>query len=954
MSRMTPFLKIVAKEIYNKFSNELHDIAMVFPNKRAGLFFNEYLLQCSGKPVWSPRYITISELFQSCSNAVVGDSILLVSKLYDEYKYHTHSNESIDNFYYWGELLIKDFDDIDKNIADKEKIFSNLADLRRIGDTTTVLDKEQVQAIEQFFSNFRPNEESELKKRFLQIWEVIGNIYDSFKNTLRKENIAYEGMLYRDVIEQNSEPYFPHKKYIFVGFNALNKVEEKLFEKIKEQGKALFYWDYDISYLNDSNHEAGRFMRQNLKKFPNALQDEIFDNIRNKRVNFISTSTDSIQLRYASRWIDSHIGEREVDTAVILCDESKLESVYHIIPPRVKERNITMGFPLSHTPAYDLVKQLINLQTTGHDSEHNTFTQAAVHELLNNPYIVKNSEQASAIDKEIIEKRIFFPPLAKLQADELLATIFTRRSDNAQWFASIGDIIQRIAKNEELPSVPEEKKNSIDIYRELYLEALLKVFTQTQRFIDLLGNGNLALQQKTLGSLLLRVLASTKLPFHGEPVIGMQIMGLLETRNLDFKNIIFLSANEGNLPRKSSESSFIPYNLRRAFGLTLSEHRDSIYAYNFYRLLQRAENITLVYNNSSNSNGSSECSRYILQLMAAGLCAQKVTLTSKLKNSRFTQEAVEKNDEIINTLRRRYDYSRSEKATMLSPSAINSYLKCPLSFFFRYVMNLKAQEEYAAEVKNNDFGNIFHKAAELFYGKNERTVERGDLLPYLEQDYRLYEFIDAAFKEEFFKNTEQPTYNGEQYINREVLHRFLKRLVRMDCEHTPFRYLGCEKDIFFYLDIPFEKGFIKLCIGGRVDRIDYKNDTLEIIDYKTGGKEEVPKETAQIFDFDTKNMSHIFQVLLYSVAAIENNMANKVSPSLIYIHKKSSAQRGDYVIKIAGKPILDVAPLCKDFKAMLQNKISGIFDPQTPFTPTSNEAHCQWCDFRKICGKPRR
>lgn len=948
---MTPFLKIVAKDIYNRFRNELHDIALVFPNKRAGLFFNEYLLQCSGRPVWRPRYITISELFQSCSDAVIGDSILLVSKLYDEYKYHTRSNESIDSFYYWGELLIKDFDDIDKNLADKDKIFSNLADLRRIGNTASSLDEEQVQAIEQFFSNFKPDEESELKKRFLQIWEVIGKIYDGFKDTIRKEGIAYEGMLYRDVIEQNYKHEFPYNKYIFVGFNALNKVEERLFDIVKEQGKALFYWDYDVCYLNNNSHEAGRFMRHNLKRFPNALKDDIFDNIRNKRVNFVSTSTDSIQLRYASRWIEEHIDEHEVETAVVLCDESKLESVYHIIPSKVKERNITMGFPLSHTPAYDLVKQLIDLQTTGFDNEHGTFTQTAVHKVITNPYIIKNSESASTLDKEIIEKRIFFPSLAKLHADELLATIFTRRSDNTLWFASICDIIQRIAKNEEKPNIPDEKKKSIDIYRELYLEALLKVFTQVQRFLALLGSGNLTLQQKTLGNLLMRVLSSTTLPFHGEPVIGMQIMGLLETRNLDFKNIIFLSANEGNLPRKSSENSFIPYNLRRAFGLTLSEHRDSIYAYNFYRLLQRAENVTLVYNNSSNSNGSGECSRYILQLMSDGLFAKKITLTSKLMSSKFTQTAIEKDDEIVKTLRKRYDCSFNDKAATLSPSAINCYIKCPLSFFFRYVMNLKAQEEYTAEIKNNDFGNIFHKAAELFYGNNERTVERGDLLPYLEQDYRLYEFVDAAFKEEFFNNVEKPEYDGEQYITREVLHRFLKRLVKMDCAHTPFRYLGCEKDIYFNLDIPLEDSSLKLRIGGRIDRIDYKNDTLEIIDYKTGGKEGAANELSQIFDSEETNMGYIFQVLLYSVAAIESNMAKKVSPSLIYIHKKSSAQREDYIVKMAKEPISDVAPLCKEFKAKLRGKISEIFDKKTPFTPTCNESHCQWCDFKKICNK---
>lgn len=948
---MTPFLKLVAEDLYKRFNGELHDIAIVFPNKRAGLFFNEYLLQCCGRPMWSPKYITISELFRQSSNAVIGDSIMLVSKLYKEYKAHTHSNENIDSFYYWGELMIKDFDDIDKNLVDAKRIFSNIKDLRLIGSTVSSLEEEQAQAIEQFFNNFRPHEESELKKRFLQIWEVIGDIYDSFKTKLRNEGMAYEGMLYRDIIENGNKIELPYKKYIFVGFNALNKVESKLFGIIKEQDKALFYWDYDNTYIEDKHHEAGHFMRTNLKHFPNALPEEHFKNIASKKINIVSTSTDSIQLRYAAKWIETNIEEKEVETAVILCDESKLESVYHIIPPNVKERNITMGFPLSHTPVYDLVRLLVNLQTVGYDKEHATFSQSAVHDILNHPYIISNCPQAAIIDKNIIEKRIFFPPLAMLQTDTLLATIFTRREDNTLWIASIGDVIYQIASNMQLPNSGANEKESIDIYRELYLEALLKVFTQTQRFVDLLGEEELILQQNTLGSLFMRVLSSSSIPFHGEPVIGMQIMGLLETRNLDFKNIIFISANEGNMPKKSSENSFVPYNLRRAFGLTLSEHRDSIYAYNFYRLLQRAENITIVYNSNTDSNTKGECSRYILQLMADGLCDKKITLSTKNKCLRPMQYSIKKSNEMIDILRRRYDISFNDKAAALSPSALNSYLKCPLLFFYRYVMNLKTLEEYSADIKHNDFGNIFHKASELFYGKEERFIERSDLMPYIEKDALLYQFVDKAFKEEFFRNDDKPTYNGEQFINREVIHRFLKRLVKMDAAHAPFRYLGSEKDIYFTLEIPNGDSSMTLRIGGRVDRMDIKNDTLEIIDYKTGGQEDSPKDLAQVFALEGKNMGYIFQVLLYSIAALESGKAKKVSPSLLYIHRSSSMQRPDYVVTMNKEPITDANILREEFKILLKEKISEIFNPKIPFTPTCEESRCLWCDFKKLCGK---
>lgn len=957
----TPFLQLVAHDLYKRFDGRLDDIAIVFPNKRAGLFFNEYLMNINGRPMWSPTYITISELFEQCSSAIIGDPILLVSKLYIEYIRHTHSNETIDSFYHWGELMIKDFDDIDKNLADTRRLFGNLNELRSIGNASDALDAEQRLAIEQFFTNFKPQEKSELKSRFLHVWQVMGDIYTTFKEQLRSEGIAYEGMMYRDIIEQGATLSLPHRKYIFVGFNALNRVESKLFETIDKCQKALFYWDYDTSYIDDDRHEAGRFMRRNLKLFPNALDASHFTNIGNKKINIVSATTDSIQMRYASEWIKEQatIG-KEVETALILCDESKLESVYHIIPDNIQERNITMGFPVSHTPIFDLTKHLIKLQTQGYDKEHNAFTLETVCTILNHPYIRKNCPKAKSIAQEISEKRVLFPPLETFVGDELLQSIFTLHDDNTRWMLSLGHIIHQIAQNS-APHRPvardgeeNKKRDEADIYNELFLEAQLKVFTQTQRMVDVLGSGLLNIQKSTLGSLLLRLLAGATIPFHGEPVVGMQVMGLLETRNLDFKNIIFLSANEGNLPKASSESSFIPYNLRRAFGLTLSEHRDSIYAYNFYRLLQRAQNITIVYNSSSEGSGRGGCSRYILQLMADGHCGRKISLDALQKTEALHPSKVEKSKQIIERLYKIYDNSNGS-GRPLSPSAINSYLDCPLRFYYRYVMQLKKVEQPSVSIQGNDFGLIFHKAAELFYAhitsKSNGIIERNDLLPYIEKDAHLYPFVDKAFNEEFFKSDKKPIYDGEQYMNREIIHRLLKRLVKMDISHTPFEYVGSEQDIFFDYTVTTTRGNIQLCIGGRIDRMDRKADTLEIIDYKTGGKEERINNLTQVFAHEGKNSGYIFQTLLYCVAAIESKKAQKASPSLIYIHRKDASKRSDYIVKIGGKPLHDTAPLCDEFKEHLHNTLAKIFDDEHPFTATDKEEHCTFCDFRRLCGR---
>lgn len=951
---MIPFLKTVADDIYKRFNGDLADIAVVFPNKRASLFFNEYLLQNSKKPLWSPIYITISELFEQQSNLMKGDSILLVSKLYKAYCKHTKSTESIDKFYQWGELLIKDFDDIDKNLVDASSIFANLHDLRNIGNAAETLDEEQRNAIEQFFHNFRPQERSELKERFLRIWEVMGDIYETFRNELFANGIAYEGMLYRDIIEQRELPSFPLQKYIFVGFNALNRVESRLFDIMKERGQALFYWDYDDSYTDDKEHEAGRFMRRNLQLYPNALENAQTSLFKNpKEIEIISTNTDSIQTRFASNWIEQNLTEKEVETAVILCDETKLEPVLHVIPPKVNNINVTMGFPLSHTPVYNLVRLLTDLQTNGYDVSRATFTLDAAYNILNHPYVQRNSKNAAHIAKEIIERRLFFPPMEMLQADEFLARIFTRHCDNALWISSIGDIIFHIAQ-----SIGRDKENTPpDLYEELFREAMLKVFTQTQRFMALIESGDLNMQQRNIGRLLMQVLSSESMPFHGEPVVGMQVMGLLETRNLDFRNIIMLSANEGNLPKNSGNSSYIPYNLRRAFGLTLNEHRDSIYAYNFYRLIQRAEKITLLYNSATDSANKGECSRYILQLEAAYADnIKKISIENILKNSTHELLPVAKDKNMIEHLQRCYNCNCNSKARTLSPSAINRYLNCQLSFFYRYIMELSVPDEVTASIQSRDFGNIFHKSAELFYKKltaeSNGTIEKNDLEPYIKNDALLYDITDRAFNEVFFKNNdEKPIYDGEQYINREVLHHFLKRLIKMDAEHAPFKYVGAEKNLIFELTLPTANNVsdVKLRIGGRADRIDLKNDTLEIIDYKTGGKEEIPENLADVFAHKGKNMGYIFQALLYSVAALEKNMAHKVSPSLIYIHKKSSPKRSDFVIKMAKEPLTDVSPIRNDFLSMLTEKLSEIFDVTKPFYPTEEIERCQWCDFKNIC-----
>ncbi len=973
---MKQFLKLVADDLFNRHNGNFEGMAIVFPNKRASLFFNNYLLQkTSDKAIWSPAYITISELFEQSSDSVIADPVLLVSRLHKEYVKHTGSTDTLDNFYYWGEMLIKDFDDADKNLACTKQLFANIKELRALGTAKDTLDEEQKSAIMRFFSNFKPEEESTIKERFTKVWEVLHPIYTSFKESLKSENLAYEGMLYRDVIENHETIRFQYDKYVFIGFNALNGVENRLFEIIKKEREALFYWDYDRHYIDNPQHEAGHFMRKNLKRFPNALPQELFNNLsKEKSITFVSASSDNIQARYVSTWLQKNLSENEVETAIVLCDETMLEPTLHSLPDTANNKsldhlNVTMGFPLSHTPIYSLIKQLVELQVRGWDKRQGTFTLAAVESILKHPYIVACSDKAYTLRETLLKEKRFFPTMEELCADDILTLLFTHTPDNKEWIKNIAALIYIIANERATAG-----DITGDLYEELFCEALLKAHSQTLRLLSLLEKGEIEMQQAAIGNLLVRLISQLSMPFHGEPVIGLQVMGLLETRNLDFKNIIILAANEGNLPKSSNDNSYIPYNLRRAFGLTMSEHRDSIYAYYFYRLLQRAEKVTILYNSSTESKTKGECSRFLLQILGSNLYnVERIKLEAEQNNDEITANPVKKSPLIMERLHQRFNLAVNKDAGTLTPSGINRYLSCGLKFFYYYVMNLSELEEVDTELKANDFGNIFHAAAELLYkeilSKNNGTIDKSDFEKYIKTPQYLHRFIDEAFVEKFFKRGNKPVYNGEQFINKGVLYDFLRRLVRMDNAYTPFTYIGSEKAV----SIPYtvkncNGGDIRINIGGTIDRIDVKEGAVNIVDYKTGGgKNDTKTSLESIFAHEGPTSGYRFQAFLYSVAIRElldngNNTpewiahikragGKRVVPSLLYIHKRADADREEFIIDMDKKPIEDIASLQEKFLELLQKTLHEIFDADTPFTPTPDKERCTYCEYKSICGR---
>ena len=579
---MQSFLQLVAHDLYAKIGNDLSRTVLIFPNKRANLFFNEYLAGESDQPIWSPAAMSISDLFQKLSVQKTGDPIRLVCELYKVFKEETESQETLDDFYFWGELLISDFDDVDKNLVDADKLFSNLQDLKSLMDDYEFLDKEQEEAIQQFFRNFSIERRTELKEKFISLWDKLGTIYHHYRKNLTELGIAYEGMLYRNVIEQLNTDQLKYDKYIFVGFNVLNKVEKEFFRKLQKADKAIFYWDYDIFYTQQiKKHEAGEFINRNLKDFPNELPASYFDSLKKpKKIRYISASTENAQARFLPEWIRTTFSsDNEKENAVVLCNETLLLPVLHSIPEEVKNVNITMGFPLAQTPVYSFINAAMELQTNGYRFDTGRFTYETVSAILKHPYTRQLSTKADIIERELTKTNRFYPLPSELKQDEFLANLFTPRNGIKELCDYLIGLIKDIS------TLYRKEGEYNDIFNQLYRESLFQSFLKINRLYSLIESGELNIQPHTLKRLISKVLTSSNIPFHGEPAIGMQVMGVLETRNLDFRNLVMLSLNEGQLPKTGGESSFIPYNLRKAFGMTTIEHKNAVYAYYFYRLI---------------------------------------------------------------------------------------------------------------------------------------------------------------------------------------------------------------------------------------------------------------------------------------------------------------------------------------------------------------------------------
>lgn len=949
---MKPFLKAVAEDIYQRFGNNLSRTAVIFPGKRAGLFFNQYLVECAGHPIWAPSYITISDLFDKLSPLDVESPIRQVCLLHEIFNAHTHRSEPLDEFYYWGELMLSDFDDIDKNMVDAENLFVNLADIKAINSRFDYLTEEQKEVLERFFGNFRTEaQQSQIKARFIELWQVMGAIYKEFRARLYSQSLSYEGMQYRDVIEHFDNSMLTYDHYVVVGFNVLNNVERKLFDNLRESGKAIFYWDYDNYYYENPQHEAGLFVRENIDRYGNALTDNsIYDNLSHlPEINYVSASTDNAQARYLHDWLGKyHTEEKEQETAVVLCNEDIAIPVLHALPTeRVRNVNVTMGFKLAQTPVYTLIDTYLKLHTAGYMEERNMYVSENVRLLLTHPYIIQLYPDAAQWQKELFATNRLYLQADMLATHPVLGGLFVHNSDNAGLLQSLTTLI------EQCKVLFGNGSSQEHAYSQLYEEALFRIYQLVGNFRTMIDEGILHLRKQTLVRLMQRVMKQTSIPFHGEPAIGLQIMGVLETRNLDFRHIILLSTNEGKLPKISGEASFIPYNLREAFDMTTLQRQNAVYAYYFYRMIQRAEQVTIVYNDGTDGMNKQEPSRYLMQLQVE--FPGTIHTYNMLTASQPTHHAdicIEQTADTRRKLQQHFAYNPNQKKNYkLSPSAINDYLDCRLRFYLKHVEGLTPPDEMKVEIDVSHFGILFHKSAELAYDK---LTERGNMIHDFElealykDDVEIQRIVDEAFRQDFFHTEvgEPLPFNGTQLIVRHAVCGYLKQLLRMDARRAPFQYIQSEKRVQHVITVDSHGIALSLLLGGTVDRIDSKEGITRIIDYKTGGKQKTVKSVEDLFTRDKARDGYVFQAFYY--AHLLKDEYATIAPSLLFVRKTTDKDFEPNII-VNRTPVTDFKEYSDDFARLLTETINEIFNSDIPYTTATNPDACKYCKFTSLC-----
>ncbi|MEL6590750.1 MAG: PD-(D/E)XK nuclease family protein [Bacteroidota bacterium] len=973
---MNTFLQQIIDQLKQEYAGDISELCLIVPTRRAVVFLREALAKAYRQTIWAPRMMSIQDFVREQFDWQFPEVLPLVFELYSVYMDRMRQEEPdwyepFERFYAWGEMLVKDFDEVDKYCVDAEQLFTNVKDLKEIELFFNLPEGEEYQqALQRFWNTIRANDTgpTETQEKFLKIWQTLYDVYTGFKSALQDKGVGYDGMAYRRIVDKLSEDssYLngAYKKIVFVGFNALSKAEETIMASLLAEKQAIVYWDVDWAYYTPpgerphreahlTGEEPAKFIQEYHKKWRNKDWDSrlILHDMRQtpKAIYHTGVPLQVGQAQYLGNLLREEEPEtlKNRETAIVLADENLLFPVLYAIPSAIDRLNITMGFPLRQTHIYTLLmvitRMLRNLRWHG---DQVAFSHREVEDILNNPYIkAENAAASERILKEVRRQNLIFVPrqgLLQFGLGPLLQHLFTPPSVNADTpIQDLGVLHQYFdAIFQHLLEDARERKAVLEA------EYIYHFHTQFNQLRDILDQYPLPLRLRGFVNLFREVMQRVRIPFEGEPLEGLQIMGFLETRVLDFKKIYILGANEGNLPDTSSGNSFIPYNLRKAFGLPTFEEKDAIYAYHFYRLLQRTEEIHLIYNtvvNDSSGGGSKELSRFIRQIRhffprqheMLRIQERIVSTPSTYGDSPVISVA---NDRTIRELLH-HRYISEESKTYFSATALNTYLGCPLRFYFRYVAGIEEPEEVEETMEANTFGSVLHETLEFVYegyegkliGPEEQEILKKRLKPSLEK---------ALEKNKLGKSTDL---QGQNYLLRNVIEQLCLRILKHDLTGKPFELLSREDKKSYRTR--FDTGRYHVRFNGTFDRIDkmVEENIVRILDYKTGRVELGSSNLELDSLFVDNKYKEAFQGFLYAWLYLRQQPGARVK-----VGYYTARQLKDGIQYLLGGQIL-AEEILHQFERHLAELINQIFEAD--FVQTEDEKKCRICPYREICNR---
>lgn len=982
---MIPFLKQVAQAYFENERDEMIDYCFVFPNKRSGVFFHHFLTEAAdGERFIFPEIVTIGEMTAGFSSLVEAPRLDQLFILYNEYRKLSSDISDFDQFLFWGDMLLSDFNDVDRYLVDPHLLFVNLKRFREV--SANYLTDEQMEIInrywgeqythqspDKFWNHLHHEQSTELEGKFLKLWEVLDPLFENFKKKLLDTSMATAGMLTRnavDYLRHASTDTLPYRRYIFVGFNVLTLSEIKIFERLQARGCADFYWDMAAPTFKAEGNRASLFMKRNVECFPSRYDIASIHPIPDNQFPHIHiTGVPSAvgQAKAAGKQLEEWVNDGVIDspdnainTAVVLPDEALFIPMIHAVPPELTALNVTMGYPMKNTSFASYISALVSMQLRSRlskDTWH--FFHDNVKTVVTHPFTQSlNRDECNTILHTITDKRLYMVPSHLFnELAPSLAFMFAPITDAngiEEVYSYFTTLIDRLIEM----SSEREGMRVEGFFLHAYRNAL-------EELKDACDRWGIVMRDSTFIELLQRTIASVSINFTGEPLKGLQVMGVLETRVLDFDNLIMLSMNERIFPRKHYTRSFIPDSLRRSYGMATTDFQESIYAYYFYRLISRANNVRLYYDARTVGSKNSEMSRYISQLLYLFPECKITHDIATFPMPSFEDECIEirKTPEIMEKLK---EFTR-ENGRTLSASSIKEYIKCPLSFYLNKICNLQQEDEMTEYMDSGTYGTILHAVAEEIYmelrGSHDEVKITSEILDsIISNPVKIDRLITKHINKEYNKLPEGDLTPlvGESKVLGQVMRHFMLVMFREEKKIAPFDFIDGEQKLVGRLRISDD---ISINFQQYIDRIDRVypdgkygspgSGLLRIVDYKTGSDKDNFTSFDQLFDHETSDhRSAIFQLMFYCNAYSQHKSFEGPIQPILYLFKTMATQ-GIKPITFGSRSgkteITDYRSINDEFMENFRNLMTELFDPEIPFRQSPDEDACKYCNFKMIC-----